>query len=380
MRGSIECGGDTGDLIASERVTLAKEASLAELIFKPIDTDIELKKQSATKIPFDQMTALGAAFSALSPAFRTITQNIEIPANNLVEVLNRNGEPVDLSTLMRFAEQRQYMMGSRFDQDAGFEQMRLSQAVSHSGELVTRIPVDPTALFVAAALIEINKKLDAIQETQQEMFEYLKNRDKAEQRANLEALSDIMNNYRFHWDNETYRQNKHILVQGIRKDADQSIIHHRAQIKSKIDSKGLFHFNGDVDRVSRNTVDELKEYRLAVYLYSYSSFLEVMLLGNYDKEYLERIVNCIEDRDVRYRELYTQCYDYIDRMSRESVEQHVSGALAFAGKALGGFLSNTPIGDLTPIDNALSGAGHFLEETKNATASQRAERNLAMIA
>ena len=37
-------------------------------------------------------------------------------------------------------------------------------------QVATTVPYDPTSLFMASALMEINKKLDAIQETQQEMF------------------------------------------------------------------------------------------------------------------------------------------------------------------------------------------------------------------
>lgn len=362
-----------GDLAKTgQDLVSAENAGLVELAFKLVDMDIEVKKQEATRVPIDQITALGTAFAATASPLRTVVQTLEIPAGGLVEVLGRDGNPVDLGKLSRFKD-TPYMMGSRVDLKTGFEQMRLREVGSQSAKLVTQLPADPTTLLIAATLMEVNKKLDAIQQTQHEMFEYLKNKDKAEQRANLEALSDVMGNFRFHWENETYRQNKHILVQDVRKDADQRIIHLRAQIKSKVGSHGFFHFDGDVDRVSREILEELKEYRLAVYLYSYASFLEVLLLGNFENPYLENVSRCIEERDIRYRELYTQCYEHIDGMSRGSVEQQVSGALAFAGKALGGFLSNTPIGDLTPLDSALADAGQFLEETKNASAARKAE-------
>ena len=36
------------------------------------------------------------------------------------------------------------------------------------------MPYDPTMLFMAAALAQINQKLDAIQDTVNEMFEYMR--------------------------------------------------------------------------------------------------------------------------------------------------------------------------------------------------------------
>lgn len=40
----------------------------------------------------------------------------------------------------------------------------------------------------------------------------LENKENANLRASLDTLSDILNNYKYNWDNEKYRTNKHILV------------------------------------------------------------------------------------------------------------------------------------------------------------------------
>lgn len=114
--------------------------------------------------------------------------------------------------------------------------------------------------------------------------------------------------------------------------------------------------------------DELEEYRLSVYLYSFASFLEVMLLENFDPDYLSATAGKIEERALAYRMLYTKAYDALESQADSSVRAMalggLSGAMGFLGKAIG----KTPVGDFTPIDEALQeaskGIGEFSKGVK----------------
>ena len=98
------------------------------------------------------------------------------------------------------------IMGSYRDAAKGFGQARFHLAGPQASKVMTTVPYDPTALFMAAALMQINRKLDDIKQTQQEMFDYLKDKDRAKLRGNLDTLRDVLDNYRFNWDNETYKK------------------------------------------------------------------------------------------------------------------------------------------------------------------------------
>ena len=108
--------------------------------------------------------------------------------------------------------------------------------------------------------------------------------------------------------------------------------------------------------------DELEEYRLSVYLYSFSLFLEVMLLENFDPDYLASTSGKIEERSLAYRMLYTKAYDALESQADSSVRAMalggLSGAMGFLGKAI----EKTPVGDLTPIDEALQDASKGIGE------------------
>ena len=352
-----------GVLDKAARTALAKQAM--EIEFKPIDTDIALKKQKATRIPFEGVAALGVGLLPMGDSLRTVTQAVTIPNNGLLQAFDKFGNLVDIQTLSRFNDGTG-MMGSRIHPVNGFEQIRFQEAGSQVVDVATQLPYDPTTLLVAAALMEINKKLDAIQETQQEMFEYIRQKDKAALRGNLETLASILDDYAFNWNNETYKTNKHIQVQEIRQQAEQTIIQHRVQIMGHLEEKGFLHFDKDVNQRMAKLVDGLGEYRLSLHLYAFSSFLEVMLLENFDAGYLESVASRIEERSLAYRDMYSRCYDALDGLAKTSLETLATKGIAKAGSALGGALSKTPIGRHTPIDTGLQDASKFLSASREA--------------
>lgn len=325
--------------------------------------DIEIDYAHATTMPLVQIAALGAAFSAIPETFRTVTQSVTIPAaGNLFSATTRDGRAVTASELFSFKD-LSGLMGSYSD-GSGLHQIRLHEVSSQAGQITTALPIDPATMFMAAALMEINRKLDSIQETQEEMFEYLKNRDKAELRAGLEALSDILDNYQFNWNIEIYKKTKYAQVLAIRQSSEKSIIHLRAQAESALKDNDLVHFQWGAEDKMGKIIDILKEYQLALHTYSFATFLEIMLLENFDEGYLESVACALEEHANRYRKLYTHCYNTIENLSRSSVDNAILGGIAEAGKALGGFFASTPFGNLTPIDEALSDAGKGLEQAK----------------
>lgn len=333
-----------------EKSELVKQ--VLDINFKPVNTDIEARKQEAVKIPFDDIAALGIGLASIPEVFRTATQTLTVPNSGLLQAFDKAGNLADINTLSHFNDGTG-MMGSRIHPTNGFEQIRFMEAGSQTMSTSVTMPYDPTTLFMAAALMQINEKLDAIQKTQQEMFDYLKDKDKAELRGNLETLARILEEYNFNWNNETYKKNKHLQVQGIRQSAEQTIIQHHANIERKLDDGGLFHLDKDVDKRVDDLLESLQEYRLAVYIFAFSSFMEVMLLENFDAGYLESVCGSIEKKNLQYLEMYTKSYNLIEQMAESSLEQAATRTFSGIEKAIGGLLAKTPIGKNTELDEKL---------------------------
>lgn len=321
-----------------------------ELVLGLVPTDIEVKTDDALCIPFDRLPALGLGLSALAGALAPAVASAAAPV--LFTVTDAVGNPIPPAVLQAFND-GSGLLGSFRDPIKGFGQARLHVAEAAQA---TAVVVDPVTLMMAATLMVVSQKLDSMQRAQEEMFEYLQQRDKAELRGALQALADIARDYRFNWSNDTFMQSSHAQVLEIRKQADAIATLQRAQIKEKL-SGGPIEIRASVEARLTELVDHLAEYRLAVYTHALSSFLEPLLSRNNDAAYLRSVSERISAHGLAYRELYTECYNAVEEGARNSLDSAVLGGIADAGKALGGFLSQTPLGEATPIDEALKGAG-----------------------
>ena len=335
---------------------------LAETAIHLASTDIEVDVAGSFKLPLDQMASLGVGFGSLPTMFRSVTTTISAPT--LLQATDKLGNPLDPAVLQRFSD-GSGMLGSFRDAATGFGQARLHQIDPGTIQSVATMPYDPTMLFMAAALAQINQKLDAIQDTVNEMFEYMRLKDKAELRGNVKTLEDVLEAYRYNWNDDIWRKNAHMKVVDIKQESEKAIIHLRAQIRAKMGEKGpvelRFAVGGRLDKV----LDRLKEYQLATYTYSFAAFLEPMLSENFDEANLNAIAAKISDHGNEYRKLYTECYNAIEESSKASADAVAlrGASAAFAG--LGAFVKQTPLGERTSVDEtfekAARGVGSFNE-------------------
>lgn len=321
-----------------------------ELVLSLVPTDIEVKTDDALRIPFDQLPALGLGLSSLASVLAPAVASAAAPV--LFTVTDVAGDPIPPAVLQAFND-GSGLLGSFRDPIKGFGQARLHVAEAAQA---TAVVVDPVTLMMTATLMVVSQKLDSIQHTQEEMFKYLQQRDKAELRGALQSLADIARDYRFNWSNDTFMRSSHAQALEIRKQADTIATLQRAQIRGKL-SGGPIEIRASVEARLTELVDHLAEYRLAIYTHALSSFLEPLLSRNNDAAYLHSVSERISAHGLTYRELYTECYNTVEEGARNSLDSSVLGGIADAGKALGGFLSQTPLGDATPVDEALKDAG-----------------------
>lgn len=227
---------------------------------------------------------------------------------------------------------------------------------------LTQLACDPTMLFMAAAMANIDKKLDTIKEMQQEMIDFLVQKEKSELKGSLNFLYDVFNNYRYNWNNAMYKNSNYIKVLDIRQESEKKIVFYREQINAKVNKKSLIHSDQTVNKRLSEVQDRFKDYQLALYLLGFASFLEIMLLENYDSDYLRGISKKLEDYSLKYRELYTKCYNEIVGYSDTSVETTVLKGVAKASTSLGKLVEKIPIISNTQTDETLIATGDKLDE------------------
>lgn len=330
----------------------------------------------AMKVPISEISELGVAFSSLPTALRTITTtaNLSISGDNLCCLLDSKGNPVPFESLQEFRNEAARLGSIRTN--GTFEQVRHVAAsdISASVGSTTVVPYDPTMLFLAVALMQVNQKLDSIADMQQRMFAYAKERDRAKLVAGFKILDEIKQNHRFNGDNEQWLSTRHTLVAGVWKDAETSIELCRKRLGQMLDSP--VHIGMDVDKKTAEMVETLRDYQLASYLYSYATVVDVVLAGNFDRDYLESVASKMDRYANDYFTLYNQCADAIERDAKSTIGAQVLHGLGSVGGGLGKFIASTPVGDATLIDEALKDGS----KTLRSMAKDGARRSVRALA
>lgn len=322
-----------------------------EMILNTQDIRIELpavpfsatdSKESFDKIPISSLAILGVEFA--EPLKNMVAIARGGAGSGMYSVVVPKG-----GSLSKFADGRGYFGGVR-----GVDGKFNAQAV------LNPVTFNPTTLFMAAALHSLDAKMDQVVELQQEMMDFLVQKEKAEIRGNLVFLADIMQNYRFNWNNELYRNSNHVKVLDIRQAAEQKIIFYREQIEAKRKKKSLFHSDANVKKQTEELQELFNEYQLSLYMHAFASYLEVMLLGNFAKEYLEGVRGKIIEYSSQYKELYLGCQEQMTEYSDKSVQSSVLRGLRSAGNAMGKAASKVPLVKKTSAEETLTGVGNRL--------------------
>ena len=333
------------ELEAARKNELLKAMSATELA--PLEVKNEISVQTYSKIPLSRLTALGTGFEPVVSAIQQVTSHGQA-TSGFYKVTIPKGTHL-----------------AQFKEKSGF----LGTAVGEHGIVgqaqLNPLLCDPTMLLVAAALANIDKKLDAIQEVQQEMLDFLTQKEKSALKADLNFLMDIQNNYKYNWNSEKYKAANHAKVLDIRQEAACQIDFYQEQIKKQLGKKALLHSDHDVQKMLEKVQGEFKEYQLALYIYGFAYFLEVVLQENYEKAYLSAIAKRIDEMAFQYREFYSLAYSQIENLSKSSLQAHLFGGLSAINKGAGTAIAKIPGINKPQIDETLIEAGERIGAYKN---------------
>lgn len=295
--------------------------------------------QEYTKIPLGQLSAMGATFASVAPALKNIVNGVQNSGAGQQLYSMRIPKGLGLGESLQMTKDGG-LLGNVVDASGKITQRARFEAVPSVAGTVAQI--NPAVMLMAVAIAAATKKLDQIEESQKDILEFLQLKEKAVLKGNIAVLQEILDEYKYNWDNEKYKNNKHIQVQEIKRDAEQSIIFCRDQIEKKVGKKGLLHSDRDVKAKIQKVQYEFKDYELAMYIFSFSSFLEVMLLENFDAGYLNAVTSKIQLYAGQYHELHEKCYQMIEGDSQTSIEAYALKGVAGLNRALGKTIAKIP--------------------------------------
>jgi len=314
----------------------------------------EISLKDFERIDIAQIGTLGAAFVPVASFLSQISSSdFQTTATNIYKAVDKTGNPIQLTTNFH-GENAQ--MGALLNKNGRIaEQARFIpiKEAQDSFEII----FDPVTMLVAAELLYISKEVTAIKKQQKEMCEYLKDEKRAHIEAELSFLTTVLNEYKYNIDNETYKASVHIKVMDIKETAEKNIQAARKHLKHFIDqSKIDYSF----------LIYELQNYQISVYLYSFSSFVEIIVLENLSETYLEHIQNQIYDLSFAYKELYTECYNYLEKIKSNSISSFALDAASKISGTLGKMIAKTPGISKTQLDENLISGEQKLQTIKES--------------
>lgn len=343
----------------------AKQSLKAE--FYPDVTREDILIQSKYIFPLDKLADLGTEFSIAAAG---IADAAKASAAN--RGLYRCVFPEGVAGHLASFKDGTGMLGTIVNDHGIAGQARWIPAEGGSAALA----INPVTLAVAAAMMNINWKLDRIRETQDEILDFLKRDKQSKLVGDVYSLGDILEQYRINSGNAVWKNGNYGAVTLIKREAEHNIVFYRSEIQKTMNKKSVLYSNLDADKVKKDLDKNFKYYQLSIYISAYASFLDIILTENYTKENLEQAASKIRENAGQYRELYTECYKKLEEYMKGSLPAVAIGGIGKAGTIAGKALAKVPILSRGPVDEALIAAGNKLKNV-SADFGKEAMRNFS---
>lgn len=326
----------------------------------------EMELNKAKKIPISNLALLGTAFSQMSEAARTTVTTVtsEMKMENLYVGIWPEGANGRLS-INKIGATVGNIMGEK-----GIDSRMLFKPigeVSVENTITSIKSINPTMMAVAVALMEINRKLDGIQSSIDEVLRFLETDKQAKQRGNLGILAEIMEDFKRKENDSKFCENRNHTVQEIQRDARHDIEFYKTRIETAVKKKKTFHSRSDVREYVDSITTNFAEYQLACYLYAYSEFLDTVLRKDFEEGSIDscrnKITRIAEDYDALFRECRAQIASY----QRSSVGNKMVGGIGKTADTLGKAIRSIPVIEKGPVDELLLDAGGVLQDANKDT-------------
>lgn len=343
----------------STGIVANSEAMLAEV-------QVDISSIDTVKLPIEQLGLLGAGIASMLPALRTISQKLTINSDNLFKLVNGQ----NIAGTLKLNKKTGRYSGAFIDKGGVSRMAEFLPVDSQTVTSTVVMPIEPLTFMMVAVLISIEHKLDAIIETQKEILSFLEKDKEAEIEADLKTLTNIIKEYKFNWDNAEYKANHHKLALDIKRTSEKNIIFYQKQISEAIKDNSIIHIQNSVD-VKQDKLQKLfRYYRMSLYIYSFASYIEVMLLGNFQSDYVLQVKGQVEDYSLTYKKVHSDCYKLLEKSTAGSVEKHILRGIGTATEAVGSFIGSVPKIRDGQVDEWLTEKGEKIKKKSDSVGNK----------
>ena len=182
-----------------------------------------------------------------------------------------------------------------------------------------------------------------------------------------------MDDYKFYWENEASLVVNLNQVKNIKRNAMKDLRSYIEQLEGMLSAKKSLLKMQTASYKIGQILDRFVHYKLALHVFVLSEYMEVMLSKNFQAEYLDKIESEIRENAMKFRDLYTACFDKIELLKKEAVTTQAANKLADMSRSVGNIIGKIPLVKDGPVDEFLIGVGDSISDAEK----KRLEKTLA---
>ena len=308
------------------------------------------------KIPFTEIAALGGSFAGV----------VETMATPAAEGVYRCVFPKGVTGTLAMAKDGTGALGTIMN-DGIVGQARWIPVDKAIG------PACLKAALVAVAVLAVVKQIKDIKDGQKEIIDILERDKKSQLLADYDLLASYMDEYKFYWENEASLVVNLNQVKNIKRNAMKDLHSYIEQLEGFIAAKKNILKMQSASYKIGQILDRFVHYKLALHVFALSEYMEVMLSKNFQADYLSKIEDEIREQAMKFRNLYTECFDKIELLKKEAVTTQAANKLADVTRTVGGLIGKIPVVKDGPVDEFLIGVGDSITEAEK----KKLEKTLA---
>lgn len=335
------------------------ELDVMDIDYYPSIEEIK-NKEDYVKFPKAELSALGMIGSMFIKQTGTVTTT-----------LNMDGiYSVTLPKELHLANFKDGSGISAMAYDKGNHlkaQARLHKLGGITAEQTYTAPLDPATACMAVMLLCIDKKLDAIQETQKDILSVIKTKEHGDIKGNIQYLYDILVNLKNHYSDEQYKKEYRLKAQDIIQDSYKYIETYKERLKDGISKNKGLHTTIQANKEITSLVEDFAYYRLTIFMFAYAHYVELLLGNTIDENLVQSELQRLNNLSMDYRKMYTDLYNYLDTLNHTSLDKKAIDVLGNASQGLGQMIHKVPLLEKGPVDEALVSLGkNVKEQAKNS--------------
>lgn len=346
------------EIVTEQNGEIVRECNdLAEMTEEMLlDARKEIANTKTLSAPIAELALLGTGVASLIPALRKVTQTTTFNTQGLYQLANAG-----VGDTLKIAKNGNFWGAFKTaDGSSKFAQLQAAEPLSTTRTAV--MPIDPAIMLMAVALFAIEQQLKGIEEKQKQILSFLEIEKESETEADVEILSKMITTYKHNWNNEHFIASNHKMVLDIQRTARKNMLSYKKKVAELLDSKKMIVAQAKVKSILSDLQKKFKYYRLSLYTFSMASLIEIMLSGNFKEAYISDIKTEIKKISLEYRDLFTECSMYLEKMASGSVEANVMKGIGVASKAVGKFIGSIPVVKEGQVDEFLQDGGAHLKE------------------